>query len=758
MNPPPDVTIIVPTYREAETLPHLVSAVAAVRAAAAGRYELLVMDDDSPDGTADVVRSLGCEHDWVRVHVRHADRGLAAAVVDGISLARGAIVVVMDADLSHPPQHLPALIAAVEQGADMAIGSRYVDGGTTDASWGWFRKFNSLAATWLARPLSDARDPMSGYFAFRRDRLTNAAPLNPIGYKIGLEILVKTACQNVVEIPIEFADRVHGESKLTMAEQWRYVRHVMRLAAFKMNHGPSGMATMFIVIGTLLRLFAAVLVGLGIDESYQVTCARQFHWSFFDHPPMSFWMASSAMAITGSDAPLVVRLPFVLMFVLTCVLMYALTRRLFGGRAAAWSVALFNLSPLYAVAAGSWVLPDGPMVAAVLASALCLTPLLGLSRPAHGMVAWRCWCLAGFWLGVALLSKYLAVLFAAGVLLYVVSTGQRRWLRRPQPYLAVLLAMVTILPVLVWNAQHGWGSFAFQAGRARPDDGLRWGQLFTMLGGQAIYLLPWIWWPLLVEAGKALRGGRAAPATWFCACLGGLPIVVMTVIPLWGSRGLPHWTAVGYVFLFPLLGYAVASQCDGPKRKLIRNWLKFTTIATPVIVLVLATHAATGWGVALLPTDWARHDPTLDTVSWKSLEDDLASLDAAPDAVLGAVRWYEGGKAGSGLGDRGPLVLFSRDPRHFQYATDPRSAVGRDVIFLGDPSRHLEELPTRFGEHFEAFGAVHRFQIRRAFGPAVEVDAIVGRRMTAPYDPSPPFMSEGNGGAADEGTQGSVDP
>jgi len=145
-------------------------------------------------------------------------------------------------------------------------------------------------------------------------------------------------------------------------------------------------------------------------------------------------------------------------------------------------------------------------------------------------------------------------------------------------------------------------------------------------------------------------------------------------------------------------------------------------------------------------------------VSWKSLEDDLALLEAAPNAVLGAVRWYEGGKAGSALGDRGPLVLFSRDPRHFQYATDPRSVVGRDVIFLGDPSRHLEELPVRFGQHFEAFGAVHRFQIRRAFGPAVEVDAIVGRRMTAPYDPALPFVREGKGGAADGGEQDAIDP
>ncbi len=193
--------------------------------------ELVIVDDDSDDGTEDLVCQM--KLDWVRLVMRKGARGLGSAVLEGLRQARYDIAVVMDADLSHPPEVIPALVEAVAGGADFAIGSRYVPGGSTEAGWGFWRRLNSRVATWIARPLTAVKDPMSGLFALRREMLARAEGLNPIGYKIGLELLVRCRCRRVREIPIHFADRKAGRTKLSFAERLRYLRHVGDLLRYK---------------------------------------------------------------------------------------------------------------------------------------------------------------------------------------------------------------------------------------------------------------------------------------------------------------------------------------------------------------------------------------------------------------------------------------------------------------------------------------------------------------------------------------------
>ena len=228
------VSIIVPTFREAENIPHLVERLKAVAAAHHLDLELLLMDDQSTDGTPQVVANLH-ESSWVRLIVRTGPRGLSASVLDGLAAARHPYLLVMDADLSHPPEAIPEMLAALLQpGVDFVIGSRYISGGATDASWGLFRWLNSKIATLMARPFTNVRDPMSGFLGLPRRALEHAAPLNPVGYKIGLELIVKCHCRQIREVPIYFADRVRGQSKLSLREQLRYVRHVLRLLAYKL--------------------------------------------------------------------------------------------------------------------------------------------------------------------------------------------------------------------------------------------------------------------------------------------------------------------------------------------------------------------------------------------------------------------------------------------------------------------------------------------------------------------------------------------
>jgi dolichol-phosphate mannosyltransferase len=289
------VTVIVPTYREAESLPELLDRLGALRARAGLDLELLVMDDDSRDGVVELVAARALP--WVRLVVRKGDRGLSAAVADGLRLATKDVVVVMDADLSHPPERIPALLEALAQGHDLVIGSRYAAGASTAEDWGASRWLNSRIATWLARPLTRVSDPMSGFFALRRSTLERADPLNPIGYKIGLELIVKCRARRTAEVPIHFAQRKKGESKLTFREQLRYVQHLRRLYIHRFPQasalaqflvvGASGVVVNLLALTALLHLGVgvrtAVALGIAVSMLSNFALDRRFTFSYARH-------------------------------------------------------------------------------------------------------------------------------------------------------------------------------------------------------------------------------------------------------------------------------------------------------------------------------------------------------------------------------------------------------------------------------------------------------------------------------------------
>jgi len=223
---PPRVSVIVPTYNERDNLPELARRVFEVLDP--DEAELLIVDDDSPDGTAQVAAELAARYP-VRCLVRRGERGLATAVISGLRQARGEVCVVMDADLSHPPEAIPQLLAAMEDtSVQAAVGSRFVPGGKVDLHWPLHRRLNSLLGRLAARPLTSVRDMMAGFFCVRRSEI-DFDRLAPIGYKILLELIVRHGWRRIVEVPITFRDRAAGETKLNLAEQLRYLRHLGRL-------------------------------------------------------------------------------------------------------------------------------------------------------------------------------------------------------------------------------------------------------------------------------------------------------------------------------------------------------------------------------------------------------------------------------------------------------------------------------------------------------------------------------------------------
>ena len=227
----PQVSVVIPTYRERENLARLLPLLFGVLRDAGLSAEVIVVDDDSRDGTSELCDELA-GIGRLRLITRREERGLATAVLHGLREAVGEICVVMDADFSHPPTSVPALVAAVRSPAcDLALGSRFTAGGAVDPNWSSFRRLNSKVATWLARGLTTAADPMAGFFAIKKSTLARATTLRPLGYKIALELIVRCNCRRIVEIPIVFPDRTLGESKLSLRQQLLYLRHLGRLYA-----------------------------------------------------------------------------------------------------------------------------------------------------------------------------------------------------------------------------------------------------------------------------------------------------------------------------------------------------------------------------------------------------------------------------------------------------------------------------------------------------------------------------------------------
>lgn len=216
---------MVPTYNEAGSLPLLVDRL--VKAFAGREWELVVVDDGSPDGTADIADGLGKTHP-IKVVRRPGKAGLASAVVAGFAAARGDTLLVMDADLSHPPEVAPQLADAIANGADLAVGSRYVRGGGV-MDWPMKRQIVSRVACLMGQLLVPVRDSTSGFFALRRS-VIDSVKLNPIGFKIGFEVMARGKYKKVVEVPYTFRDRELGASKFGQREVVQYLQQLGQVA------------------------------------------------------------------------------------------------------------------------------------------------------------------------------------------------------------------------------------------------------------------------------------------------------------------------------------------------------------------------------------------------------------------------------------------------------------------------------------------------------------------------------------------------
>lgn len=258
----PDVvaSVIVPAYKEGDNVTELVQRVFAAfenngRSLKRDNVELIFVDDNSRDGTQEKVERLAEEGYPVRIIVRTRERGLSSAVLRGFDEARGKLLLCMDADLQHPPENVPDLLEKLnKQGVEFVIGTRYGEGVAIDKTWPLHRRIISVTARMMSRPLTPLSDPMTGFFALKKDVYTRGRDIiNPIGFKICLEAYVKCAVKKSAEVPFSFGVRKFGESKLTGAVIIRYLQQLAELYRYQL---PYFIPALFIVA---VLAFAALI-------------------------------------------------------------------------------------------------------------------------------------------------------------------------------------------------------------------------------------------------------------------------------------------------------------------------------------------------------------------------------------------------------------------------------------------------------------------------------------------------------------------
>ncbi len=494
------------------------------------------------------------------------------------------------------------------------------------------------------------------------------------------------------------------------------------------------------VVGLILaflffHVILAATLGLGVDECYGIGVSHDLKLSYFDHPPLSYWITNFFIPLLGDGRAL--RLPFIVIFAATTWTLFLLTRQLFGPAAGFWAVLALNLSAFFTLA-GGWVVPDGPLMLCLLAAAYTISRSQFTDREPPS--PWLTWIVAGFWIGLAGLSKYHAALFVAGLFIYIVSSPKRRHiLKHPAPWVGAVFALVIISPVIIWNAQHDWVSFAFQGGRATGHGFPKVGQFLANLGGQMLWMFPWIFVPMVIAAYKALRHGSTAERSWYCVCLAVPTILLFTVVPLWADRGLPHWQMSGWLMLYPVLGEYLARESVVRRRP--RTWAITSTVLLLVLAFLVVGHAATGYGRLLFPAAFAKGDVTLESLEWTPLREELQKRGLLEKKGLFVISGspIDIGKIDQALVDSMPMQVYG-ESKQYAFRYDPKLLVGRDALIIGRRDR-MDGIDRSLAPYFDSITELPSFAFGRSGMREVDVRILYGnhlkKSLALPYDKRP---------------------
>lgn len=805
-------SVIVPTLNEVGNVDALITRLLALPGFAE-QAEIVFVDDGSTDGTVETLVA------WerrapVRLVRRTGRPDLTRAIRDGVAAARHDAVVVMDADLSHAPEVVPALLAPLLAGThDMVVGSRHVAGGGA-AGWKWSRRLLSRLGALVAWPVSDLSDPTSGFFAARRALFGRLTP-HAAGYKIALELAAAAGPgARIAEVPITFRDRAAGRSKLSLRTNLLFAARLAALAGsglsarglartavtaleeaaidgiavaliWALGGGLAGAGLAGFVAGLAAALLlaarepatpgrppparlgyampvallalaprllllawagrtagpaavpivaaavaASALVGwigrvllietrpgrLAAGESRwrvlalalavylfilrllfmglpQLSGNEAYYWayavhpslSYLDHPPMVAWLIRLGTGLAG-HTELGVRLAAPACWLVAALFLYGLTRVLFGKAAGIRAVLLLAIMPFF-YAAGVHMTPDAPLVACWAAALYFLARLLVLGDR-------RAWLGLGLAFGLGLLSKYSIALLALAAFAFVLTDGTaRRWLRRPEPYLALALSILLFTPVLVWNAEHGWASFLFQSARRLDHQGDTIGALAAW-GLLAVLATPTVLAAIALSflrppARRAVSGDAAARSRRFLRLCLAVPLAVFFLVGL-HSPLHPYWMGPPLLAGLPLAAELMADPALRrwrPARLLDRAWAPTAAIVALVFGFALPYASI---GLAPLPsragaTDWRAVAAAVDDVEQQvGRETGTAPVTVVMDshALVSELGFYD---PDGNFGDITNQQLFGLKGLMYAYwMSQAEASSGRPIILVGD--------------------------------------------------------------------------
>jgi len=442
-------------------------------------------------------------------------------------------------------------------------------------------------------------------------------------------------------------------------------------------------ATVFvIVISLVVRAALAAVMGFSIDETYDVVMARHPALSYHDHPPAIMWLIAAAAKLTGSENHLIVRLPTLILSAAQLWLLYRLTAIAFDKWAGVFAVVTLCLAPLFGLYVGTIAVTDGPLLFSLTAAALFVARAVFGKDEAHV----GDWALAGFFFGLALLSKFSAILLLPGLALFLLTVPRhRRVFLTPGPYVAAAVALVIFMPVIVWNFENSFGALVFQGSRAALGGGVHVGRALTHTGILIAGIGPLVWVFQIITLIQALRAGPGDERRWYFAMLAVVPIVFFFALDLFGTNGDqgPHWLAPAYLFTFPLVGAAVVRW-----RVRFPHTVWWTTalcaIGESAIALVLVSQTLTGWLGTFVPAITPDYDPLVaDDADWWSLRAALEQkglLDSRHFVLVG--RYFFCSKAQLVLKDSVPVACLDDSPIALSMWRDDAALRGRDAVII----------------------------------------------------------------------------
>ncbi|MBP1696397.1 MAG: glycosyltransferase [Deltaproteobacteria bacterium] len=846
IQPPPVecATILIPTLNEVENIDLLMERILSATKAHAFRIEILVVDGGSTDGTQDKVIQW-CKKGPVRLVKSDGKGGLSGDILRGAAMAETDVVVVMDADLSHPPEALPSLIRPVlDRTHDMAIGSRYVAGGQTPG-WPWTRRIVSRTATLLAWPLVSIRDPMSGFFAARREQLLSLGK-EATGFKIALEIAAKGGDSlRVTEIPVTFIDRERGTSKFGTSEIFTCLKQMLLLAGGAVSSGsalrfaavgsmgvlldyfifslllslnvgviPSHMvsflgATIFnfflnarwafaktarvnnqprwqlyafflivcvlalflrgavlavlteaagwspriaiffaiasaaivnfvglaffvfppqiarttatirwrvfaigvVLYSLVLRLAFMGVINLSPQEAYYWSYAQHLDIGYLDHPPMVAWLIWLGTHLLG-NREIGVRLPAFLSWLISSFFMYKLGRNLFGKTAGFASLLFIAALPMYCYFAFS-ITPDAPLCAAWAGCLYFLERAL-VNRQS------KAWVGVGVCLGLGMLSKYTIALLVPAIGLFILLDKEsRRWLRRPEPYLALVLALLLFSPVILWNATNDWASFVFQGARrwsGRPEISLHLliGSVFVILTPVGVLGAIGALIPRGLKTSFFRRETGPNRQWLFSILLTVIPVSVFILHSLRNASKLT-WTAPIWLALLPLMGFNLFAEAG---HSIAHRMEQFCAKAwRPTMVLLLLFYGGGLYylyaGLPGLPPIKAMKLP----VAWREMGKEVETLrqqvrteTGSDPVIVGLDRYFISSElsfylpGGNIPGHISGKHLFGMKSLMWRRWVPISAVTGKAVIVIYFDPAHLPNRPLE--DYFERLGPV----------------------------------------------------